>query len=285
MPVLARKHRARRDGRRARHRRRARGHARARAFSSASARRTAWTFAAVAVVLLGVTLLASYLPSRRGRTRVDPLTVLQGVDHRQSSNRGSGGRRMDRVDEGHRRVDDREHRPMSVQDSRRPDVDAPIHRCSAIARSPIVRFAMVSRLAPPRPALRYSITAVENSARAGRPGSGSSTSSRPRTAPDATRGCFATAPPGSIHPRRAVPVLHLESGQAVERERHRRRRLGRRAIAVLHGEDVDFVDRFRSVEVDLQPVGPRVRRAVVPAPPAPQLQPLAVAVDRPGRRS
>ena len=56
--------------------------------------------------------------------------------------------------------------------------------------------------------------------------------------------------------------------------------LGRRVV-VLHAEDVDFVDGLRAAEADLQPVRPRVRRAVVPpAAGAPRL-PAPVAVDRP----
>src|SRR5690349_3591491 len=67
------------------------------------------------------------------------------------------------------------------------------------------------------------------------------------------------------HPRRAVPALHRERGNAVQGERHRIGRLDRIGVVVLDCVHDHVVDGLGAVEGDLHPVRPDIGRVVVPA--------------------
>src|SRR5688572_23264340 len=70
---------------------------------------------------------------------------------------------------------------------------------------------------------------------------------------------------GKSHPARAVPALHREIDDAVEREGHGVGGFDRTAAVILHGVDHYPVDALGSIESDLDPIGEGGPRAVVPA--------------------
>src|SRR4029079_17104787 len=89
---------------------------------------------------------------------------------------------------------------------------------------------------------------------------------------------------GDGDPRRAVPGLDFEVDDAVEAERHLRRRILRVEVPILDREDIDLGDASRSGEVDLHDVGPLSRRAVGPAAARVPADAAAVAVVDGARR-
>src|SRR5687768_16321044 len=82
------------------------------------------------------------------------------------------------------------------------------------------------------------------------------------------------------HPTRgsAVPILYVKTRQPIIGEGHRLSRLTRTAVVVLEAVDINFGDCLVAAEVDLQPVGGRPRRVIVPSPAVAIVQALVIPV-------
>src|SRR6185503_10282861 len=76
--------------------------------------------------------------------------------------------------------------------------------------------------------------------------------SKRELSPDLVVSCHTTA--GHSRPRRSIPVLHVESSDAIEAEGLRQRRLHRVIRIVLLRDDIDLADGLTAIEADFNPI-------------------------------
>src|SRR4030095_5238655 len=70
---------------------------------------------------------------------------------------------------------------------------------------------------------------------------------------------------GNRKPIRSVPILNIECSYSILAKSHVLGRLRRTAKVILDGEDIDLVNAFSPVDVDLGRVGINARGTVVPS--------------------
>ena len=70
--------------------------------------------------------------------------------------------------------------------------------------------------------------------------------------------------PRHKRPSGASPILNLKIGYPVETEGRAKRRSDWSPVVVLQSEDVNFIDGFAAVEINLHPIRIRIGGGIVP---------------------